>query len=77
MAFYLNLVQKADIIVFMTTVEGFIGKGVFEEVHYAQSLQKDVFFYKHQNQQFYRRFNISDINENNWHNYAQVNSIRN
>lgn len=72
MWFFRKLVQQTDITIFMTTEEGFIGKGVFTEIGYAQFLQRDVFFYNFEDQRFYSNFEIVSINDEDWRNYARV-----
>jgi len=72
MKFYLRLVAKADILIFITTEDGFIGKGVFSEIRLAQFLRKEALFYHFQDQQFARYFEILNVNEDNWEKYAQV-----
>ncbi len=72
MKFYLRLVAKADILIFITTEEGFIGKGVFSEIRLAQYLRKEALFYHFPDQIFARYFEILNINEENWEEYAQV-----
>ena len=72
MWFFRKLVQQTKITVFMTTEDGFIGKGVFTEIEYAQFINRDVFFYNIMDQKFYSSFEIIDINEDDWRNYARV-----
>lgn len=72
MKFYLRLVANADILIFIKTEEGFIGKGVFSEIRLAQFLRKEVLFYNIPDQQFARYFEILNVNEEDWEKYAQV-----
>ena len=67
-----KLVQQSNITVFMTTEDGFIGKGVFLEIKYAQFINRDVIFYNIVDQQFYSSFEIIDIKEDDWLNYARI-----
>lgn len=72
MKFYLRLVANSDMLIFISSEDGFIGKGVFSEIRLARFLQKPVYFYNPNDQQFTQYFEILNINEEDWEKYAQV-----
>ena len=72
MKFYLRLVANADMLIFISTEDGFIGKGVFSEIRLARFLQKPVYYYHNLDQQFSQYFEMLNINEEDWEKYAQI-----
>lgn len=72
MTVYLAQVRAADIIVCTSTVRRFIGKGVFEEIQLARSLNKQVLFCDPIKQHFFDDFAFEEINELDWKKYVRV-----
>jgi len=72
MSFYLERVRIADCIIFMANHRGFIGKGVFDEINYAEKLNKEVLYYNFERNLFTYHFKIQGLSEVDWENYAII-----
>ncbi len=72
MEVFFDQVRLADIVIFTTTVRRWIGKGVFDEIQLAQSLNKKILFLEPVKQQFFQDFKIEEHSKSDWQNYAKI-----
>jgi len=77
MKYYFNLIQSADLIIFMTNPHLLIGKGVFDEIQLAKKLKKEIYFYNPLKKHFCSQFSMKRTleSERDWNNYARVKEV--
>ena len=77
MNYYFNLIESADLIIFMTNTQLLIGKGVFDEIQLAKKLKKEICFYHPLKKGFFPKFSIKRTLEfeKDWKNYARVKEV--
>ncbi len=69
---FFQLVRDADVVVFIASTNGTIGRGVHSEVEHAKRLGKKVFLLVSRTGEFHASFLIEQIPNGGWTDFAYV-----